>query len=90
VRSLLTALSSVDAEFSTQAGARPALAQRAKRLVMALDRLAYALNQNRGFKIKVEPEMKQLFDDVKLLDSFDASAFANHLKAFRAALDKAG
>jgi hypothetical protein len=90
-RSLLSALASVDEEFTAKGTARPILAQRAKRLVLALDRLANALNNNRGFRLKVEAELKQLFEDVKPpLDSFDAAAFAAHLKAFREALNKAG
>ena len=89
-RSLLTALASSENEFSTGGTAVPILGQRAKRLVLALDRLANALNQNRGYKLKVEPELDQLFQDVRTLDSFDAAAFASHLKAFRDALDKAG
>ena len=87
-RNLLTALASLDGEFSAKAAAPPALGQRAKRLVLALDRLAYALNKNRGFKLKVEPEMKQLWQDVRILDSFDAIAFAAHLKDLRVALDR--
>lgn len=89
-RNLLVALASVDSEFSAKSAAPPALAQRAKRLVLALDRLTQALNKNRGFKLKTESEMKQLWQDVRLLDSFDAAAFAAHLKALRAALDKSG
>jgi hypothetical protein len=89
-RNLLTALASVDGEFSAKPAAAPVLAQRAKRLVLALERLADALNKNRGSKLKIEAEMKQLFDDVRILDSFDAANFAAHLKALRAALDKAG
>jgi hypothetical protein len=89
-RSLLAALASLDGEFSVRGTPVPILGQRAKRLVLALDRLANALNNNRGFRLKVEAELRQLFDDVKTLDSFDASAFSAHLKAFRDALDKAG
>ena len=89
-RNLLTALASSDGEFTAKGTSAPILGQRAKRLVLALDRLANALNQNRGFKLKVEAELRRLFEDVKVLDSFDASAFAAHLKAFRDALDKAG
>jgi cytochrome c554/c'-like protein len=90
-RSLLTALASVDEEFTAKGTARPVLAQRAKRLVLALDRLVNALDKNRDFHLKVETELKQLFEDVKNpLDSFDAAAFAAHLKAFREALEKAG
>jgi hypothetical protein len=89
-RSLLTALASADGEFTAKGAGVPILGQRAKRLVLALDRLANALNSNRGFRLKVETELHQLFEDVKTLDSFDATAFATHLKAFRDALDKAG
>ena len=89
-RNLLLALAAVDGEFSAKSGAPPVLGQRAKRLVLALDRLAFALNKNRGFKLKIEVEMKQLWQDVRILDSFDAAAFAEHLKALRTALDKSG
>jgi hypothetical protein len=89
-RSLLTSMASLDGEFSARGTAVPIQGQRAKRLVLALDRLANALNNNRGFRLKVDAELRQLFDDVKTLDSFDASAFSIHLKAFRDALDKAG
>ena len=89
-RSLLSSLASVDNEFSTREMAGPVLGQRAKRLVLALDRLANALNNNRGFHLNVDAELRQLFEDVKILDSFDATAFTGHLKAFREALEKAG
>ena len=89
-RSLLTALASSDNEFTAKGTTVPILGQRAKRLVLALDRLVNALNNNRGFRLKVDAELKQLFEDVKALDSFDAVAFAAHLKTFREALDKAG
>jgi len=89
-RNLLTALASSENEFTAKGTTNPILGQRAKRLVLALDRLANALNQNRGFKLKIEAELNQLFEDVRTLDSFDAAAFATHLQAFRSALDKAG
>ncbi len=89
-RNLLASLAALDSEFSARTATVPVLGQRAKRLVLALDRLANALNQNRGWRLKVDAELNQLFQDVKTLDSFDASAFAAHLKAFRDALDKAG
>jgi len=89
-QNLLTALAALDAEFSAKSAAAPVLGQRAKRLVLALDRLTNALKENRGFRLKIEPELNQLFQDVKTLDSFDATAFASHLRAFHAALDKAG
>ncbi|MFL6590072.1 MAG: multiheme c-type cytochrome [Chthoniobacterales bacterium] len=90
VRTLLTVLASKDTEFAGNGTPAPVLGQRAKRLVLALDRLANALNQNRDFKLKVDPELGRLFEDVRTLDPFDAAAFSLHLKAFSEALDKAG
>jgi hypothetical protein len=89
-RNLLTVLASSADEFSAKTAGPGVLGQRAKRLVLALDRLSYALDKNRGFKLRMEPEMKQLWQDVRVLDSFDTAAFANHVKALRAALDKSG
>jgi len=87
-RSLLTALASADAEFTAKGTASLLLGQRAKRLVLALDRLVNAISQNRGIRLRVDPELNQLFQDVRTLDAFDANAFAGHLRAFRDALDK--
>jgi hypothetical protein len=89
-RSLLAALAALDAEFTAKGTAHALLGQRAKRLVLALDRLVNALGQNRGAPLKVDPELNQLFQDVKSLDAFDASVFVVHLRAFREALDKTG
>lgn len=89
-RSLLGALAAVDGEFTAKGTANALLGQRAKRLVLALDRLANALGQNRGAPLKIDPELNQLFEDVRTLDSFDAPSFATHLRAFRAALEKSG
>lgn len=87
-RAMLAALAAVDAEFVEKGTANNLLAQRAKRLVLALDRLVNALNQNRGERLKIDPEIDQLFQDVRTLDPFDASAFAGHLKTFRTALEQ--
>lgn len=89
-RAMLTALAALDGEFIQQGTPNNLLAQRAKRLVFALDRLADALNQNRAERLNVDAEMDQLFQDVKTLDSFDANAFAGHLQKFREALDRSG
>ncbi|HKP01796.1 MAG TPA: multiheme c-type cytochrome [Chthoniobacterales bacterium] len=89
-RSLLFALASLDAEFTAKGVANQVLGQRAKRLVLALDRLTYALNKNAGFHPKIESELNQLFQDVKSLDAFEAGSFVTHLQAFRAALEKSG
>ena len=87
-RSLLVALASTDTEFTAKGTANQLLGQRARRLVLALDRLANALSQNRGVRLKIDPELNQLFQDVKTLDSFDASGFAGHLQNFRTALEQ--
>jgi hypothetical protein len=87
-RALLVALVSLDPEFSGKSTSNQVLGQRAKRLVLALDRLAYALNNNASFHPKMEAELNQLFQDVRSLDAFDATGFAIHLQAFRAALDR--
>jgi hypothetical protein len=89
-RSLLVALASLDAEFTAKGTANPLLSQRARRLVLALDRLTIALGQNRGVRLKIDSELNQLFQDVRTLDAFDANAFAGHLQNFRAVLDKSG
>ena len=48
-------LASAEGEFLRTDMAKPILAQRAKRLVLALDRLAYALNKNRGWRLESRP-----------------------------------
>jgi hypothetical protein len=89
-RTLLTALAASDGEFSAKGNTTLLLGQRARRLVLALDRLVYALNKNRGYRLKIEAELNQLFQDVKSLDSFDANTFAAHLRSFREVLEKSG
>lgn len=89
-RSLLVALASTDAEFNAKGAASASLGQRARRLVLALDRLTNALGQNRGSALKIDAELNQLFQDVRTLDAFDANGFTTHLQSFRAALDKSG
>jgi hypothetical protein len=89
-RTLMLVLAGADGEFVRPDVARPILAQRAKRLVLALDRLAYALNKNQGWRLKVDPELTLLFEDVSVPDTFQPAAFAAHLRSFREALDKSG
>jgi hypothetical protein len=89
-RTLMLVLASADGEFVKTDVARPVLAQRAKRLVLALDRLAYALNKNRGWRLKVDPQLNLLFEDVRVPDTFEPNAFSSHLRDFREALDKSG
>ncbi len=85
-RDLLAALASVDGEFSSTTTPAINLAQRARRLVLALDRLTTALAHDHRVDTKVEAELNRLFEDVRVLALFDAKIFADHLKSFRAAL----
>ena len=89
-RTLMLVLASTEGEFLRNDLPQPVLAQRAKRLVLALDRLAFALNKNRGWRLKVDRELNLLFEDVRVPDLFQANTFAAHLRSFREALDKAG
>jgi len=59
---------------------------RAKRLLLALDRLTNALNANRAASLKIDNELNLLREDVRLRENFDTARFAEHLRAFRAKL----
>src|SRR4029079_17139974 len=85
-RSLLDGFASESPTFRRKEAADNVLGQRAKRLVLALDRLVIALNRNCSGCIKAEPEITKLFQDVKTLDGFDPLAFADHLDALRDAV----
>ena len=89
VRHLVGALAALHPEFLQKGRPIDVVAQRAKRLVLALDRLTTGLNQNCGMCLKIEPEINQLFQDVRTLDAFDPVGFADHLRNFRMALEKA-
>lgn len=83
--SILRALAETDSEFvagkpSTQ------FFYRARRLVLAFDRLVAALNANRGAPLKIDNELNALREDVKTQDHFNAAGFADHLRAFSRAL----
>jgi hypothetical protein len=87
--SILQALVGTDSEFVvTRQRSVETLFYRAERLVLALDRLISALNTNRGAPSKIDSELNPLREDVRLRDNFDAAHFAEHLRAFRAALAK--
>ena len=87
-KALLVALASTDGDFTESKLPAAILGQRAKRLVLALDRLSSALNQGQGVSLKIDRELNQLFQDVSTFDAFDVSAFVEHLRAFRLALDQ--
>jgi len=86
---LAGALAALHPEFLQKGRPIDVVAQRAKRLVLALDRLTTGLNQNCGMCLKIEPEINQLFQDLRTLDAFDPVGFADHLRNFRMALEKA-
>ena len=93
VRNLAAVLASTDKEFVGEHppvfdvhNTRGELAARAKRLVLALDRLMTALNQNLATPLTIEKELDALREDVRLRDNFDAKRFAEHLRAFHAKL----
>jgi hypothetical protein len=83
--SILHALAETESEFGGKQTAAQ-LFYRAKRLTLALDRLVAALNANGGAPMKVDNELKALRDDVKTHDVFNATRFAEHLRAFRSRL----
>ena len=88
VRSLLNALAAMEAEFPAKGTSNKLVRQRAKRLVLGLDRLVFALNQNCGACLKLTPQVDQLFQDITALEAFDPIAFADHLRTFRVALEE--
>jgi len=89
IMAILRALVATDSEFVvTKKTSAQMLWYRACRVVLALDRLSAALKQNRGVPLKVDSEFNLLHEDVRLQENFAAPRFAEHLRAFRAALAK--
>jgi hypothetical protein len=87
--SILRSLAATDVEFSSNKSMSvQALSYRAHRLVLALDSLTLALNQNRGTPLKIDSELKVLHEDVRKRDDFDSAGFAKHLRALGAVLTK--
>jgi hypothetical protein len=89
IMSLLRALVATDSEFVvTKETSAQTLWYRARRVVLALDRLSAALKQTRGAPLKTDNEINLLREDVRLHENFAATRFVEHLRAFRAALTK--
>ena len=86
---ILRALVATDSEFvvSKETSAQT-LWYRARRVVLALDSLSAALNQNRGAPLKMDSELNSLHEDVRLRENFAPPQFAEHVRKFRAALTK--
>jgi hypothetical protein len=86
---MLRAFVAADSEFVvTKEASVQTLWYRARRVVLALDRLSAALKQNRGEPIRIDSELNLLREDVRLHENFAAARFAEHLRGFRAALTK--
>jgi hypothetical protein len=89
IMAILRALVATDSEFVvTKETSVQTLWYRARRVVLALDRLSAALKQNRGEPLKIDSELNLLREDVRLHENFAAASFAEHLRGFRAALTK--
>ena len=83
--SMLRALAETDSEFVVgKDRSLQNLFCRARRLVLAVDRLNNALAQNRGTPSKIDHELDQLRQDVAAYGNFDPAHFAEHLRALRA------
>jgi hypothetical protein len=81
--SILRALAATDLEFTGSGKSAESLFYRARRIVLALDRLSAALNANAAAPLKIDNELKTLHDDVRLPDVFNPMQFAQHLRALR-------
>jgi hypothetical protein len=79
--SILQTLAASDSDFQSGQSKQSAF-YRALRLTLGLERLAVALN----LSPKIEKELNALRADVQRHYDFDAAAFAEHLRAFRAKL----
>jgi cytochrome c554/c'-like protein len=86
-RSILRALAGTDLDFAGKQTATQSL-YRARRVTLALCSLTRASNANGVAPLKIDNELTALQDDVRSADHFDAARFAEHLRAFRAALAK--
>jgi len=85
--SILHALAETDVEFRvTRQSTLEQLFYRAKRLVLALDRLTAALSANSAAPLKIDKELNLLREDARLPENFDTARFSEHLRAFRAKL----
>ena len=89
IMAILRALVASDSEFVvTKETSVQTLWYRARRVVLALDRLSAALKQNRGAPLKIDNELNLLREDVRLRENFAPPQFAEHVQKFRAALTK--
>lgn len=86
--SMLRALAATEGEFAARNRYGEFLFYRARRLVLALERLSAAINQNRAEPLKIDKELKILREDVRPGEKFAPVRFAEHLRAFSGKLPK--
>jgi hypothetical protein len=84
VSSTMLSLAKARGDFTDSKPAAAELCSRAERLVLALDRLA--LSSSEQTRLRVDDELNQLFRLVQNRQTFDRSAFAEHLQKFESAL----
>jgi len=80
--SMLRDLAATDMEFTRGGQSVESRFYRARRVVLALDRLSAARNANSAAPLKIDNEWKMLRDDVRTSDVFNPGQFAQHLRAF--------
>src|SRR6266536_3257062 len=87
---LLRALAATDSEFVvSKETSLDELFRRAQRLVLALDRLSTAVTQEGPGAVR-NPALTQLFEDVRSRADFQAPRFSEHLRNFRATIERPG
>ena len=87
---LLRALAATESEFIVSKETSPdELFRRAQRLVLALDRLSTAVTQEGPGAVR-NPALTQLFEDVRSRADFQAPRFSEHLRNFRATIERPG
>ena len=87
---LLHALAATDSEFVVSKETSPdELFRRAQRLVLALDRLSTAVTHKVSGAVK-NPALIQLIEDVRSRADFQAPRFFEHLRNFRATIERRG
>ena len=81
---MLRALAETDSDFAApKERSMQQLYYRARRLVLALDRVSRGLNANRSVPLQIEPELNSLREDVRSYGVLDLTRFAADLRALR-------
>jgi hypothetical protein len=86
MRTMLRTLAAMDLEFKGRGKSVETPVYRARRVVLALDRLSVALNANSAVPLNVDNELKTLRDDLRTPDVFNPEQFAQDLRNFRSKL----